>query len=41
MKPITTTYVVLAATPPDYGVESFDLLLEAVTAEPGASPEAG
>jgi len=38
MKPITTTYVVLAATPPDYGVESFDRLLEAVTADPGASP---
>ena len=37
MKPITTTYVVLAATPPDYGVESFDRLLEAVTADPGAS----
>lgn len=38
MKPITTTYVVLAATPPDYGVESFDRLLEAVTADPGGSP---
>lgn len=37
MKPITTTYVVLAATPPDYGVESFDRLLEAVTADPGPS----
>jgi hypothetical protein len=35
MKPVTTTYVVLAATPPDYGVESFDRLLEAVTADPG------
>ncbi|MEW9872572.1 hypothetical protein [Arthrobacter sp. HS15c] len=37
LKPVTTTYVVLAATPPDYGVESFDRLLEAVTADPGAA----
>ncbi|TAP44577.1 hypothetical protein [Arthrobacter sp. S39] len=36
IKPITTTYVVLAATAPDYGVESFDRLLEAVTADPDA-----
>lgn len=35
LQPVTTTYVVLAATPPDYGVESFDRLLEAVTADPG------
>ena len=42
IKPVTTTYVVLAATPPDYGVESFDRLLEAVTADPGAnSTQAG
>jgi hypothetical protein len=37
IKPVTTTYVVLAATAPDYGVESFDRLLEAVTADPGAA----
>ena len=36
IKPITTTYVALAATAPDYGVESFDRLLEAVTADPDA-----
>ena len=37
LKPVTTTYVVLAATSPDYGVESFDRLLEAVTADPGST----
>jgi hypothetical protein len=41
LKPVTTTYIVLAATAPDYGVESFDRLLEAVTADPGASRQAG
>jgi hypothetical protein len=37
LKPVTTTYIMLAATPPDYGVESFDRLLEAVTADPGSA----
>jgi hypothetical protein len=32
---VTTTHVVLAATPPDYGIGSFDRLLETVTTDPG------
>ncbi|WP_302646959.1 hypothetical protein [Arthrobacter sp. 24S4-2] len=32
---MTTTRVVLEAAPPDYGVTSFDRLLETVTTDPG------
>jgi hypothetical protein len=32
---VTTTRVVLAATPPDYGISSFDRLLETATTDPG------
>ena len=32
---VTTTRVVLAATPPDYGISSFDRLLETAITDPG------
>jgi hypothetical protein len=31
----TTTRIVIAATPPDYGISSFDRLLETATTDPG------
>jgi hypothetical protein len=32
---VTTTRIVIAATPPDYGIRSFDRLLETATTDPG------
>lgn len=32
---VTTTRIVIAATPPDYGISSFDRLLETATTDPG------
>ncbi|MFF2317492.1 hypothetical protein ACFVTE_14645 [Arthrobacter sp. NPDC058097] len=32
---VTTTRIVIAATPPDYGIRSFDRLLDTVTTDPG------
>ena len=32
---VTTTRIIIAATPPDYGIRSFDRLLETVTTDPG------
>ena len=32
---ITTTRIVIAATPPDYGISSFDRLLDTATTDPG------
>ncbi|MFC9351600.1 hypothetical protein [Arthrobacter sp. NPDC057013] len=32
---VTTTRIVITATPPDYGIHSFDRLLETVTTDPG------
>jgi hypothetical protein len=32
---VITTRIVIAATPPDYGVSSFDRLLETATTDPG------
>jgi hypothetical protein len=32
---VTTTRIVIAATPPDYGIRSFDRLLDTATTDPG------
>jgi hypothetical protein len=32
---VTTTRIIIAATPPDYGISSFDRLLETATNDPG------